>query len=127
MFLIFGCDNLITHEELVPNQDGDDMILATKVDREETLRVNANYYPDIYGDDYFIDDSDIEIETLDAFEDEDDIEFEWTMLEMELAAEAEDEEDEFEDEGEDEFYDDEYDEELNGMNPEEMLKYIRGE
>lgn len=126
MFLLFGCDNPVTYEEFIPNQDGDGMIPTTKIDRDETLRVNSNYYPDIYGDDYFIDDSDVEIEMLDVLEDENDIEFEWTMLEMELAAEAKDEYDEIEDGEEDEFYDD-YNEELNGMNPEEMLKYIRGE
>ena len=73
-----------------------------------------------------MDDSDIEIDLIEKLEVENDIEFEWTMLEMELAAESEEADEKFEDEENEEFYDDYY-EKLNGMNPEEMLKFIRGE
>jgi len=128
MFLIYGCDNAVTYEAFVPGQDGEGTILTTKIDREETLKINEAYYPDLYGQDFFVDDSGIEIESSDFYEDADDIEFEWTMLEMELAEEAE--EDDFEnffDEEEDDSELYEFDEELKGMNPEEMLKYIRGE
>ncbi len=126
MFLIYGCDNPVTYEEFVTGQDSDESILITKIDREETLRINSAYYPELYGKDYFVDDADIEIESAEFFEDADDIEFEWTMLEMELA-EEEAYDDFFEDD--DDIYDDadEYDEDLIGLNPEEMLKYIRGE
>ena len=128
MFLIFGCDNPVTYETLVPNQDGDGVVLATMVDREETLKINSTYYPDIYGDDYFVDDSNLEVDSSsDMIDDADDIEFEWTMLEMELAAEADDEGDDFDEYDDEEVEAEDYDEELKGMNPEEMLKYIRGE
>lgn len=130
MFLIFGCENVVMHEAFVPNQEGDGFILADVLDREETLRINSEYYPFIYGDDYFVDDTEAENDSLDII-DEDDAEFEWTMLEMELDKEAldlEEEIDEEEDE-EDEYYNDydEDEEDISGMNPEEMLKHIRGE
>lgn len=125
-FLIFGCNNPETYEEFVHNPDGGGMILAKIIDCEETLQINSDYYPDIYGNDYFMDDSDIEIDLIEKLEVENDIEFEWTMLEMELAAESEEADEKFEDEENEEFYDDYY-EKLNGMNPEEMLKFIRGE
>lgn len=131
MFLIFGCENVVTHEELVPNQKDDGFILTNVLDREETLRINSEYYPSIYGDDYFVDDIEVEDDSLDII-DEDDAEFEWTMLEMELEKEAldiEEEIDEDEEYVEDEYYDehDEDEEDISGMNPEEMLKHIRGE
>ena len=129
MYLIFEYGNPVTYEVFVPNQEGDGTTLAIRVDREETFRINSEYYPEIYGDDYYIDDDNVEVESLDLLEDEDDIEYEWTMLEMELAAEAEEETDEdyFDDEDGDDSFDIDYDEELIGMNPEEMLNYIRGE
>lgn len=127
MYLIYGCDNPITYETFVTGQYDDETILTTKIDREETLKINSAYYPNMYGRDYFIDDISIEMEAADFFEDADDIEFEWTMLEMELAEEADEEADDdfFEEDENDDL--DEYDEELIGLNPEEMLKYIRGE
>lgn len=131
MYLIFGCGYIETYESFATDSDGESFMPVTKVDREETLRINSAYYPDLYGDDYFIDESAIEDDTLDIL-DEDDAEFEWTMLEMELAKENIEVEAEYDDEFEDE--DDEFDpnsdeeyDEISGMNPEEMLKYIRGE
>ncbi len=131
MYLIFGCGYIETYESFASDPDGEGFMPVTKVDREETLRVNSAYYPDLYGDDYFLDESAIEDDTLDIL-DEDDAEFEWTMLEMELAKEDIEVDDEYEEEFEDE--DDEYDpdsdedyDDISGMNPEEMLKYIRGE
>lgn len=128
MYLIYGCDNPITYELYVETPNSDEPVLTTRVDREETLAINMRRYLEIYGWDYFIDDRDIEIEDEDYILDEDDAEFEWTMLEMELAAEV----DEEQEDDEDEFYsnseeddDDDYDEELIGLNPEEMLDYIR--
>lgn len=130
MYLIFECGYVETYESFAPDPEGNGFIPVTKVDREETLRINSAYYPEIYGDDYFIDESAIEEDTLDII-DEDDAEFEWTMLEMELAKEEIEEEDDYVDEfdeEEDEYNpeDEDYDE-ISGMNPEEMLKYIRGE
>lgn len=130
MYLIFESGYIETYETFAADPDGNGIIPVTKVDREETLRINASYYPELYGYDYFIDESEIEDDTLDIL-DEDDAEFEWTMLEMELAKEVVDEDDDYDDDFEDE---DEYDpesegeyDEISGMNPEEMLKYIRGE
>ena len=129
MYLIFGCGYIETYESFAVDSDGEGIMPVTKVDREETLRVNSAFYPELYGDDYFIDDSGIEDDTLDIL-DEDDAEFEWTMLEMELAKEDIEEDDEYEDDlgDEDDEYDpeeEEYDDEITGMNPEEMLLYIQ--
>lgn len=128
MYLIYGSDNTVTYEVYVETPDSDEPILTTRVDREETLAVNIRRCLELYGWDYFVDDRDIEIEDEDYLLDEDDAEFEWTMLEMELAAEAEDaqrdDEDEFYSNSEDVDAED-YDNELVGMNPEEMLDYIR--
>lgn len=130
MYLIFECGYVETYESFAPDPEGKGFTPVTKVDREETLRINSAYYPEIYGDDYFVDESAVEDDTLDIL-DEDDAEFEWTMLEMELAKEDIEEDDDYDDEfdeEEDEYdpEDDDYDE-ISGMNPEEMLKYIRGE
>lgn len=129
LYLIFESGYIDTYETFAADPDSNEIIPVTKVDREETLRVNSSYYPELYGNDYFIDESEIEDDTLDIL-DEDDAEFEWTMLEMELAKEDADEEDDYDDDFKDvdEYNpesEDEYDEIL-GMNPEEMLKYIRG-
>lgn len=128
MYLIFGCDNPITFEMYVETPNSDEPVLTTRVDREETLAVNARLYLELYGWDYFVDDRDVEIEDEDYVLDEEDAEFEWTMLEMELAAKAEEEQAD----DDDEFYsnseeddDEDYDEQLIGLNPEEMLDYIR--
>ena len=130
MYLIFEGGYIETYDSFASDSDGNGIIPVTKIDREETLRINSLYYLELYGDDYFLDESGLEDDTLDIL-DIDDTEFEWTMLEMDLAKEIVDEEDDYdsgfvdEDESEEEF-DDEY-EEISGMNPEEMLKYIRGE
>lgn len=126
MYLIYGCDPPITYETYVESPNSDEPVLTTRLDREVTLEKNSLYYRDLYGWDYFADDSNIEIEE-EFMLGEDDAEFEWTMLEMELAEGAA--EDELYDD--DEYYlnsdedDEDYDEELIGMNPEEMLDYIR--
>lgn len=125
MYLIYGCDNPIIHEVYVENPNTNEKMLTTRVDREETLMLNSRYYLEVYGWDYFIDDKDAEIEDEESVFDEAAVEFEWTMLEMELATEAEEKpEDELyfnseEDEAE------KYDNEFIDMNPEEMLDYIR--
>ena len=128
MYLIFGCGHIEIYETFAADSDRNSVIPVTKVDREETLRINSTYYPDIYGDDYFIDEAGIEDDTLDMF-DEDDAEFEWTMLEMELANEDIGDDDDNFDDDDDEYnpeFEEDYDK-ISGMNPEEMLKYIRGE
>lgn len=130
MYLIYECGEIETYESFAADPDGGGVIPVTKVDREETLQINSTYYPELYGDDYFIDESAIEDDTLDIL-DEDDAEFEWTMLEMNLAKEEigdDDYDDDFE-EDEDIYNlesenEDNYDD-IFGMNPEEMLKYIR--
>lgn len=131
MYLIYGCEQLVRYESVTLDPDEGSTVLVDKVDREETLKQNAAYYIDSYGNDYFIEESDIEEDSLDIF-DEDDAEIEWTMLEMELQKENLNlDEDDEEDFGDDE---DEYDPDTDGeyndiseMNPEEMLKNIRGE
>ena len=130
MYLIYGCGYIETYETFVADPDGESVISVTKVDREETLRINSAYYPELYGDDYFVDESAIEDDSMDIL-DVDDAEFEWTMLEMELADKVVEEYEEYDDDFDD---DDEYDleeeddyDDISGMNPEEMLKYIRGE
>lgn len=129
MYMIFGCGQIESYETFAADPDGNGIIPVTKVDREETYKINSAYYSDIYGVDYFIDESGIEDDTLDML-DVDDAEFEWTMLEMELANEdiEDDDYDDFNG-GDDEYgseYEEDYDE-ISGMNPEEMLKYIRGD
>ena len=64
MYLIFGCGYIETYESFASDPDGEGFMPVTKVDREETLRVNSAYYPDLYGDDYFLDESAIEDDTL---------------------------------------------------------------
>ena len=124
MYLIYGLENPITYEVYVETPNSDEPVFTTRVDREETLAMNSRYLQDLYEWDYFIDDRNIEIEEEITI-DEDDAEFEWTMLEMELAAEVDDEEeDDEENYFETDEYDDDYDEELIGLNPEEMLDYI---
>ncbi len=125
MYLLFGCENPITYDALVDVPGSVEPVWITKVDREETIQVNSEHYPRKYEWDYFVDDRDVEIETEDFMADEDEVDFEWTMLEMELASEVE-AEDTYYGEDEEEFIAEEYDEELSGLNPEEMLKYIRG-
>lgn len=129
MYMIFECGQAEFYEAFAADPDSDEVIPMIKVDREETYKINAAYYPDIYGDDYFIDESGTEDDTPDMLN-EDDAEFEWTMLEMELATEdiENDDYDEELDSSDGEYdleYEDDYDE-LSGMNPEEMLIYIRG-
>lgn len=129
MFLIYGCECVETYETYtsVPNVEGP--VPVIKIDRDETFKKNMSYYISVYGDDYFIDDSALEEEPIDII-DEDESDFEWTMLEMELSKEMIEEDEENE---EDEYDEDEYDEDdeedfddLSYMNPEEMLKHIRG-
>lgn len=123
MYLIYGCEYPITYEIYVETPNSDEPVLTTRVDREATLEINSQYYRELYRWDYFADDRNIEIEE-DFMLDEDDTEFEWTMLEMELAAEAAEEEpDEYFSNSEED--DEDYDEDLIGLNPEEMLDYIR--
>lgn len=130
MYLIYGCEQIVMYESVTLDPDDGSTVPVDKVDREETLSQNAAYYLDLYENDYFVEESDIE-DSIDIL-DEDDAEFEWTMLEMELQKENfnldEDDEDDFGDD-EDEYdpdTDGEYDD-ISGMNPEEMLKNIRGE
>lgn len=129
-FLIYGSGVTETYEPFAQDPDGDGFIPVTKIDIEATLRINASYYPDLYGDDYYIDESAITDDTLETL-DEYDAEFEWTMLEMELAKEYIEEDDDFnsefdEEESEYDMENEDY-EAISGMNPEEMLEYIRGE
>lgn len=124
MFLLYECGFLATYESFAKDPEGDEIIPVTKVDQEETLRINSSYYPDLYGDDFFTDESETEEYSFEEF-DEIDSEFEWTMLEMDLA--NEDGLDETDDVEEYDYENaDEYDD-LSGMNPEEMLDYIRAE
>lgn len=123
MFLIFGCDYIETYELIVPNPEGKGYILVTKIDREETLRINSSYYKDIYEDDYFEDDTSIDNKEQDYFE-EDISDIEWTMLEMDLTTEAAN--DQIEDDS-DNFEEEDFPEEISNMNPEEMLRHIRNE
>lgn len=129
MYSIFECGYIETYESFEVDPVEERVIPVTKVDQEKTLQINSAYYPRLYGDDYFIDECALEDDILDIL-DEDDIEFEWTMLEMELAKE------EIEDDDYDDDIEESYDEyaaeseegydEIFGMNPEEMLKYIHG-
>ena len=126
MYLIFGVGNEETYEGLTSRQDGDGLSIKIRVDREETLRKNEDYYFYQYENDYYLDDGE-NLDGIGAIIDEDQIEFEWTMLEMQLADEQI--EDESDDYFEEEFidynaYDRRY---LSGMNPEQMLKYIQNE
>jgi len=126
MYLIYGCDNPITYEFYAETERSNEEVRITAIDRDGTFEFNSRYFPSMYGWDYFVDDRNVEIEVDDFVIDEEDSEFEWTMLEMELAAE-ESEESYNDDE---EYYfnndeDDDYDEEIIGLNPEEMLEYIR--
>ena len=125
IYLIYGCEDVEAYESLVVDWDGT-MVPITKIDREETHRVNSAYYLDLYGDDYFLDELSTEDEILDIL-DEDDAEFEWTILEMELAKEDVMDEDDFEDEDEYDQGEEAEREDISRMNPEEMLKFIRGE
>lgn len=128
MYLIYGCDNSITYEIYVATPNSDEPVLTTRVDREETLKVNSAYYRELYEWDYYIDDRKLEYEEDDVL-DEEDAEFEWTMLEMKLDAEAAEEE--MDTEEDEDYYsnsedeDEDYDEDLIGLNPEEMLDFIR--
>lgn len=126
MYLIYGCDNPITYEFYAETDHSDEEVRITAIDREETLKLNSRYFPSMYDWDYFVDDRNIEIEVDDFVIEEDDSEFEWTMLEMELA--AEEAEENYTDNEKLNFNneeDNDYDEELIGLNPEEMLDYIR--
>ena len=129
MYLIFECGSIETYESFASDSDGNEVVPVTKIDRDETLKSNMAYYYEMYGNDYFFDESEIEDDIIDVF-DEDEAEFEWTMLEMNLAKEnIEDDEyyDDFDESGEHNIdMDDEF-VEISGMNPEEMLKYIRRE
>lgn len=121
MYLVFGCDNPIIYEALVDMPGAEEPTWVTKVDREETIKVNSEYYSNRYSWDYFIDDRDVDLDE-DLVVDEDELDFEWTMLEMKLASEIED--DYYEDD-EEQLEEEEYNQELAGLNPEEMLEYIR--
>lgn len=122
MYLIFGCDDFVEYELLVPNSDGFGEVLIEKIDRDETLKKNSEYYMNFYDKDYFLDRESFEEEDISLYENEDDIDFEWTMLELELANEA--------DEYEETFHDD-LDEDSKeysiglGLDPGEMLEYIK--
>ncbi len=125
MYLIYESGHVETYETFTSDPDSNEIIPVTKVDREATLRLRASYYPDLYGDDYFIDESEVEDNTLDIL-DEDEAEFEWTMLEMELAKEVDEEDDYDDDEGSILVSDTEDGmNEIKGMNPEEMLYFIQ--
>lgn len=129
IYLTYECGHIVTYESFATLPDGEGTTLVTKVDRKETLRINSSYYPEMYGDDYFEDDSKIEDDTFDI-PDSEDTEFEWTMLEMELAKELDEDDyydNDYEDEVEDDQESDDGYEKISGMNPEEMLEYIRGE
>lgn len=125
-FLTFGCGYVKTDEDFIPDEKYGFMH-ENRVDREETYRYNSAYYPKLYGDDYYDDGFDTEEDSVGLFDEEDE-EFEWTMLELELDDEDidgyDDYEELFEDEGR--MYDSETEEydEISGMNPEEMLSYI---
>ena len=125
MYLIYGCDNPVTYEFYAETERSNEEVRITAIDREETLKINSRYFPSVYDWDYFVDDRNIEIEVDDFVIDEEDSEFEWTMLEMELAEEEADEEDEEKDYYFNNEEDEDYDEDLIGLNPEEMLNYIR--
>lgn len=124
MYLIFECYSPIQYR-MAGNRVDSYFPEYLDIGRDEELEINSQYYPNIYGQDYFLDDSESKID--ENLENEDDPEFEWTMLEMQLD----------EDLGEEEDYDfsdeDDFDMEespstnfrLSHMNPEEMLSYIR--
>ena len=125
MYLLFEC-NPITYEVVVKSPIDGSNLYIEKVDKEETLAQNMSYYKEKYGDDYFLDDNTVKIDIDNSFISDEDEEFEWTMLELELLEENDNAEDvkisHLEDEDSD--YQD-YDESYYNLNPEQMLELIK--
>lgn len=115
MYLLYGCGTFIEDNSVSYNEANDSLIISTKIDADATFRANASYYPNMYGDDYFLDD-------VQADESEDD-DLEWTLLELALEEEASIIEstrqttETSSKEGRNSA--------LSGLTPEQMLKYIR--
>lgn len=122
MYLIYGCGEPIKTEGIVFNEREEEWEEVERIDRESTLYINSRYYLDDYDNDYFLDESGTNYNSSDELLENDNEDFEWTMLEMELEDETDIEESE-----EDDFDEltDYQDYEAYDMDPNEMLQYIR--
>ena len=121
MFLVFECGEAVKKEAMVFNEKTEMWEEVEVIDFETTLHLNSRYYPDCYDNDYFYDDSADIYMSEDYLNADDSADFEWTMLEMDLDEEIEDNELE-EDLSDLAEYDDN---ETLDMDPSEMLQYIR--
>ena len=140
MYLVYGCGSVVEKEDYHYTLE-DELVASTRVNVEETYRMNAAYYPNLYGDDYFKDEDDSTIslrelssngkkkkDTIlyDDIYDEEMSDYDWTMLEMELEKEMTNMVNE-KDNKTSFVIEHEENSEINGMTPEEVLKYIRGD
>lgn len=81
-YYTFGCDDLVLDGVQRHSEFSYSNPKFMKVDRKETYRINSAYYPDLYGEDYFVDKSHVVIS--DNYLDNDISDEEWTILELEM-------------------------------------------
>ena len=123
-FLLYGCGTFIEEDSLAYNEENDSLVSSTKIDVEATYRANASYYPNMYGDDYFLDDVHSEESDIDDVSDSETDDLEWTMLELALEEEAAITNEQLL-RNSDENSKTSSDSRLSGLTPEQMLQFIR--
>lgn len=123
-FLLYGCGTFIEEDSMAYDEENDSLISSTKIDVEATYRANASYYPNMYGDDYFLDDVHSEETDIDDVSVSEADDLEWTMLELALEEEAAIINEQLLPNS-DENSKTSSDSRLSGLTPEQMLQFIR--